>query len=70
MTAKEIKKTLARKAIAEAGLTQVQIAKLMGLTQPYVAKIMQGKAPLERILSLAYCCGFEIAFELKKKAVD
>jgi predicted transcriptional regulator len=69
MTAKEIKKTLARKAIAEAGLTQVQVAKLMGLTQPYIAKIMQGNAPLERILSLAHCCGFEVAFELKK-AVD
>jgi predicted transcriptional regulator len=69
MTAKEIKKTLARKAVREAGLTQVQVAKLMGLTQPYIAKILQGNAPLERILSLAHCCGFDVEFELKK-AVD
>lgn len=70
MTAKEIKKTLARKAVREAGLMQVQLAELMGLSQPYIAKIMQGNAPLERVLSLARCCGFEVAFELKKKAVN
>ena len=70
MNAREMKRDAARRAASAAGMTQVQLAEKMGLSQCYIHKILQGNAPLERVRELVEVCGFDISLELRKAVED
>lgn len=66
MTAREMKRDAARRAAADAGLTQVQMAEKMGVAQSYVHKILQGNAPLERVRELVEICGAKLTLTIER----
>jgi transcriptional regulator with XRE-family HTH domain len=65
MTAREMKRAAAQSAAAAAGMTQIQLAERMGLTQSYIHKILQGNAPLERVRELVEVCGARLTLTIE-----
>lgn len=67
MNAVELKRRLVTEAIQASGLTQMQLAEQMGVTQAYISKMKQGNAPLQRVLELVERCGQTIKVHLAQQ---
>ena len=67
MNAVELKRRLVTEAIQASGMTQVQLAEQMGVTQAYISKMKQGNAPLQRVLDLVERCGYSVAIGLANR---
>lgn len=67
MNAVELKRRLVTEAIQASGLTQMQLAERMGVTQAYISKMKHGNAPLQRVLELVKRCGQTLKVHLAQQ---